>query len=345
MSHNKHNKQPASQPACSEEDGVCDGKEPMTVSHNKNHYENLPPEVPNVWLIAVGLAVILCGLYAVIISVFTNDGILKTILDLKFNSNGAIIDPGEDGIKLCFTYFATKVFQGETEVNVPAYTKVWEKISKYLFQRKIIFFLVMFIILTILFYGFIYKIILRGTKDGIAFAINSCIISGILGAMMIVCHNVTFVKIFENTFGYGLIQSFYGSFSKTIKEVAEYKSLSDLMGKLRGADAKSGIFSVKSNQSLDLFRDYQFLITLFRLDNFGDILKELKNSENDYDFKVNVPDEVDVDKPEEWSGTEDALKHMFRLCFAKHVAGFLCWIYFSALAATLIATKMLAQNK
>lgn len=269
-------------------------------------------------------------IYYVIVLLFT-EPFLEKLLKIKINKETLLID--ESGKTLTLSEFLNVT--GNAGNAEELWNAIWKQLRNYLRLRSLLFFVIFTGILVVLIFSFIYKISLRGTNDVMAITIIVCIVSATVGAMMLCCQIPSFVKIFENTVGYMLVTTVLYSTLTSQKEMATYKLSFDSLIK--------GIFTTETNPQIDDLRDYNFLFTLFRIDNFGAMLNSMKKAQDKFDFKFNMAP-TDNNKEDKKQGIEELLKHLFRLSFAKHIAGFLSWMLFASIAASLISTRILSQN-
>ena len=197
------------------------------------------------------------------------------------------------------------------------YQEKWTDINTSLNQHRFMLFIILFIVIFIVNVGIIYSLLLKGTQIITAMKIVSISTIIIIGITSILINNITFVKIFENTIGFSIVKLFSPkqnvSFSTFINDLFEHSHYPN-----------GGI-------------NFDFLFTAFRLDNFGDILKDIgnKNDNTDtnskYDFYFN-------------SSTNDELNQLARMVVMKNSIGHLSWMFFATIATTLISTKFLAKN-
>jgi hypothetical protein len=143
----------------------------------------------------------------------------------------------------------------------------------------------------------------------------SITIFAIYGVTVLLTNNVNFIKIFENTIGYTIASLFSPVKGKTFTEF--------INGLFKHNAFVSGI-------------DYHFLFSVFRLDNFGHIIKDLTTLDDlgrpKYDFTFIK----DID--------ESSLQKLFECVVMKNTIGNFCWLIFSSIATTLVSIKFLSKS-
>ena len=226
------------------------------------------------------------------------------------DSDGDGVDTGVDNGDDAPT---AKVEEDNLDVT---WKKCWDEISNHMLLHRCISFCCWFVLLFIINYGFVYKLFLNGQNDIVGLqSISSCFFV-ILGITYVMCSNVTFVKVFENTVGYGLIQSFLGG-TKINK-----------------------ILIPDSSASKDV--SYDFLFSVFRVDNFGQALIDIYNdqyleADRKYPFIISSKSHGSSDDIEVFLDLWDKV-------YLKHIIGHSCWIYFATLISTLVVSKYMAKN-
>lgn len=195
------------------------------------------------------------------------------------------------------------------------YSETWNKINNCLNQYRFILFIITFIILFVINVGVIYIFILKGSNVKNAMKVVSISIASIVGVTFILTNNINFVKIFENTIGYSITRLFAPkkniSFHTFINGLFTHRNLKD------------GI-------------NFDFLFSVFRLDNFGNIIKDIgkKNDIDKYDFYFDI----------ESGREEEELNTLAKTVVMKNSIGQICWIIFSSIATTMISIKYLSKN-
>ena len=202
------------------------------------------------------------------------------------------------------------------KMSETSYHEIWNKINNTLNKFRFILFIFVFLLLFAVNIGIIYILILKGTRKNYAMKVVSIAIFAITGLTFLLTNNVNFVKIFENTIGYAIASFFPPTEGKTFSEFI------------------NNLF--KHNTFVDGI-DYGFLFTVFRLDNFGDIIKDIskvdettKKTKYDFTFRDEVND--------------DDLQHLAKCVVRKNTIGYFCWIIFSSIATTMISVKFLSKN-
>lgn len=167
----------------------------------------------------------------------------------------------------------------------------------------------------------IYKFGMQGNQDAVAAKITAIVTASVVGVAFILCNDMHFIRIFENTVGYVVLDTIYGM----DKTMAEYLKMDT-----KEAPWMNEVFKLG------------FLFTAFRLDNFDEAFEMFSES--------GAPNGSDATKttfyPQlSWKENRDNIKKpLAELVVKKHIIGHLCWIYFSALSATTVACKFLARN-
>jgi hypothetical protein len=129
--------------------------------------------------------------------------------------------------------------------------------------------------------------------------------------MYLLCNKITFIKIFENSIGYLVAKTLYrkhGSFDKFISTLFTHKT-----------------FIANSEVKIN----YGFMFSLFRLDNFGAVLRNIGNKPDNADYNFHVNPAI----------MEEDLRYLLRAVVTKNTIGHLSWVYFAAVASTLISIQ------
>jgi hypothetical protein len=123
------------------------------------------------------------------------------------------------------------------------------------------------------------------------------------------------VKIFENTLGYSVSSLFSPKKNHSFREFMNSLFIHHTFG-------KGGI-------------DFSFLFTAFRLDNLGDILRDIgfMSSENKYDFYIKND-----------AGLSNDLNLLSNAVVMKNTVGYMTWTLFSSITSTIISMKYLARQ-
>ena len=193
-----------------------------------------------------------------------------------------------------------------------SYQTKWKKIQYCLNQYRFALFFIVFITTFTINYGIMYSLILKGTQNSKAIKVIMVCITAIIGVTFLMVNNINFNKVFENTLGFFLVQCLSPkknvSFSTFINSLFSHSIF-----------PKNGI-------------DFSFVLTLFRLDNFGDILKDIGTKSNGkYDFHFHPLQLENI----------DLFTHMV---VTKNTIGHMCWILFSTIACTFVSLKFLMKN-
>jgi hypothetical protein len=193
------------------------------------------------------------------------------------------------------------------------YADTWNQVDIILNKYRFILFIFVFLLLFTVNIGFIYILILKGTNTKYAMKAVSIAILAVTGVTFLLTNNINFVKIFENTIGYS-IASFFPPVTG--------QSFTDFM---------NTIFQHKHFQN---GVDFGFLFTVFRLDNFGDVIKDIGYKDIDiqkYDFEFTK----EADK---------SFENLAKCVIMKNTVGHFCWIIFSSIATTMISIKFMSKN-
>jgi hypothetical protein len=198
------------------------------------------------------------------------------------------------------------------EYDTLNYHDTWHKINHCLSQYRFILFIIMFIVIFIVNIFVVYTLFLKGTQLNNAMKVVAICIPAIVGTTFLLVNNVNFVKIFENTIGFAVAKLFSPK-----KDISFDPFINSLF---KHTNYPSG--GIK----------FDFLFSVFRLDNFGDILKDIgKKSNGKYDFHFNDPSDSD-------------LECLASMVVMKNSIGHLCWVFFSTIACTMVSIKYLAKK-
>ena len=193
-----------------------------------------------------------------------------------------------------------------------SYETKWNNIRYCVNKYRCILFVVISILSFAINYGIMYALILKGSQHSKAIQVITLCIIAIIGVTFLMINNINFNKVFENTVGFFLVQCLSPkknvSFSTFINSLFSHSIF-----------PKGGI-------------DFSFLLTMFRLDNFGDVLKDIGTKPNGkYDFYFHSLQLENL----------DLFTHMI---VTKNTIGHMCWILFSTLACTFVSLKFLMKN-
>jgi hypothetical protein len=146
------------------------------------------------------------------------------------------------------------------------------------------------------------------------FTITSILFITIVGSTFFIIGNIpSLVEVFENTFGYFIINTFFG-LKDTMKHIFKTKQFDKTT---EGEDSK---FEMPFN----------ILITPFDIPKFNDMFDALpKDSDGEADFYLN-PDLTEEQ-------LEDVRKNILKLVFIKNNVGHFTWIYVASVI-TILAT-------
>lgn len=201
---------------------------------------------------------------------------------------------------------------------------IWKNISKFMIGLRMAIFVVVFVLICICNYG-VFQAYLNNLSSPQVTKVTIMTTISIIGLMFLLTNDVSFIKVFENTIGYSVVSAGHmlssGEFSGT--------SLEEFMN--------ATIFTYK-NENENVARDlvyskinYDFLLTVFRLDNFCEAMDALvKKEDSDYCFYL--------------TDDEERIKHLLSLVVQKNLVGQLCWIYLATLCATIVSFKFLATD-
>ena len=193
-----------------------------------------------------------------------------------------------------------------------SYQNKWSDIHSCQNQYRFILFCIVSIITFAINFGIMYSLIMKGNQNYKAMKVITVCIVAIIGVMFLLINNINFTKIFENSVGFYLVH--FLSPKNNISFSTFFNSLF-----VHDMFPKGGI-------------DFSFLFTLFRLDNFGDLLKDIGTTSNGkYDFHLN-------------SLNLENLNLLTDMIVTKNTIGHMCWILFSTLACTFVSLKFLMKN-
>ena len=201
------------------------------------------------------------------------------------------------------------------EGNTLNYDLIWAKLQSCNNNYRFYLFLITFASTLLINVGIIYTVILKGKNFNHALKVVSVTSVAVIGVTSLLANNVSFVKIFENTLGY----------------------------------AVSNLFSPKKDHSLNMFMnslfihntfgkggiDFSFLFTAFRLDNLGDLLRDigLKTEQSRYDFYIKND-----------GGLDNDLNLLANAVVMKNTVGYMTWTLFSSITSTIISMKYLVRQ-
>lgn len=230
---------------------------------------------------------------------------------------------------------------------------IWITVNTPILMKRLLLFLWVFVFLFIFIVGIIYLSIMKGTQVAYASKTSALCILGIVGGTFLLVNINLFIKIFENTIGYGWIQFMESKYVDNIMNLLiEHKTYEN---KLILPDTK-----------LEL----GFLLTIFNIDNFVNVLNNIKQTDNTYDFKLRDKDSMknefdklyyedrdntflnnikkELDKIEKNNSNTNIvdliINDLAKLVIRKNTIGHLCWIYFAGMISTIVSMKYLYKN-
>ena len=201
------------------------------------------------------------------------------------------------------------------EGNTLNYDLIWAKLQSCVNNYRFYLFLITFASTLLINVGIIYTVILKGKNFNHALKVVSVTSVAVIGVTSLLANNVAFVKIFENTLGYVV--------TNLVSPKKEH-SLNMFMNSLfsHNTFGKGGI-------------DFSFLFTAFRLDNLGDIIRDIGfiKQESKYDFYINND-----------GGLGNDLNLLANAVVMKNTVGYMTWTLFSSITATIISMKYLVRD-
>lgn len=238
--------------------------------------------------------------------------ILLIVIGLFYNSllTSSIIKILNDNIKL------VDFLNNE---NHSSYNAIWAKLLSCLNNFRFYLFIVIFVSTLLINVGIVYKIILNGKNVKNAFIVVSIASLAVIGVTSLLTSNVSFITIFENTLGYAVATSFSPKKDHSFTEFINSLFAHDTFG-------KGGI-------------DFSFLFTAFRLDNLGDIIRDIgtKKPESKYDFYLKTDNGLSND-------LNNDLNLLAKAVVLKNTVGSITWSLFATITATIISIKYLSRN-
>jgi hypothetical protein len=201
------------------------------------------------------------------------------------------------------------------EGNTLNYDLIWAKLQSCVNNYRFYLFLITFASTLLINVGIIYTVILKGKNFNHALKVVSVTSVAVIGVTSLLANNVAFVKIFENTLGYVVTN---------LVSPKKDHSLNMFMNSLfsHNTFGKGGI-------------DFSFLFTAFRLDNLGDIIRDIGflKQESKYDFYINND-----------GGLDNDLILLANAVVMKNTVGYMTWTLFSSITATIISMKYLVRD-
>lgn len=199
------------------------------------------------------------------------------------------------------------------------YNLIWTKLRSCLNNFRFYLFIVIFTVSLLVNVGVIYKIILNGKNAKKALIVVSMSSVAVVGVTSLLTNNVAFNSIFENTLGYAVTKLFSPKKDHTFYEFMNGLFVHDTF-------EKSGV-------------DFSFLFTAFRLDNLGDIIRDIgaKNPLSKYNFHIKTDNGLDNELNKD-------LNLLAKAVVMKNTIGNITWSLFSMITSTIISYKYLYRN-
>ena len=214
------------------------------------------------------------------------------------------------------------------------------------------FFLFLWVVVFIFIFvvAIIYITIMKGVQVSSASKTTAICIFGIVGGTFLLMNSNFFVKIFENTVGYGWIQTMAG------KDVEHVMNLLIEHNTFKNP-------SILPDTKIDL----GFLLSIFSIDNFVNMLNDIKDEakQNKYDFGLRDNDSMKAKFDNLYCNDREStylnsiqyeLEHptsnttnitgivvndLAKFVIQKNTIGHLCWIYFAGIVSTVVSMKYL----
>lgn len=230
--------------------------------------------------------------------------------------------------------------------------RMWKTVNSTLILKRFFLFLWIIVFIFIFVVGIIYMSIMKGTQVGSAMKTSAICIIGIVGGSFLLMNSNLFVKVFENTVGYGWIQTIAG------KDVEHIMNL---------------LFEHNTFKNPPILPDTKidlgFLLSIFSIDNFVNVLNDIKDEakENKYDFSLRNNDSMktkfdsiyyedrentylksiqyELEHPKSDTNiTNIVVNDLAKMTVRKNTIGHLCWIYFAGIVSTVVSMKYLYKN-
>jgi len=151
------------------------------------------------------------------------------------------------------------------------------------------------------------------------FYITTLFVFGIVGTTFIIIGNITsLVEVFENTFGFYLINSFMYKLSKFTK-----------------------IFKSKYFPNFDI--PYEILITRFDIASFHDILSSLTQKNGPQENQDELSNDFYIDFSNLELSEEDIKNGLLKLVFVKNNAGHFTWAFIASVIAILLSMNAISK--
>lgn len=203
--------------------------------------------------------------------------------------------------------------------NSMNYNSIWIKLESCLNNFRFYLFILTYLITLLINVGIIYVIILKGKNIKNAIKVVSLLSIAIIGITNLLTNNVSFVKIFENTIGYGLTSLISPKKDHSLTEFMNSLFSHDLFG-------KGGI-------------DFTFLFTAFRLDNLGDLIRDIgtKAPESKYDFFIKAENGLNT-------ALNNDLNILANAVVMKNSIGYIMWTLFASITSSIVSIKYLSRE-
>jgi hypothetical protein len=227
--------------------------------------------------------------------------------------------------------------------------RMWKTVNSTLILKRFFLFLWIIVFIFIFVVGIVYMSIMKGTHVGSAMKTSAICIIGIVGGAFLLMNSNLFVKVFENTVGYGWIQTIAG------KDVEHIMNL---------------LFEHNTFKNPPILPDTKidlgFLLSIFSIDNFVNVLNDIKDEakENKYDFSLRNNDSMktkfdsiyyedrenvylksiqyELEHPKSDTNITDiVVNDLAKMTVRKNTIGHLCWIYFAGIVSTVVSMKYL----
>lgn len=221
-----------------------------------------------------------------------------------------------------------KVFKtGNFAVNIAGqeqtfrtfWAEVMVTITKTILRGRFFLVVALFVVLlaTIL---FTYSLYYHGENYQAAARMISIALAFILGFTFLFTNNRTMIQPFENVVGYGMVKLFSNSVLR---------------------DALGGIFRHKHFKNKYVFPGaalyYDFILNSLTVDNFPTVLEEIYKNNAKYDFEINTDEQTGI--------STQHVQNLFEIVLSKNTVGHMCWLFFAALAGSMLSFQYILSNE